>query len=282
MSKEKKTERKKAKLPCNPELEYLRTLYSRYRVLLDTLDNAMRSSRGDHPKHYEDPLGSVSFFTYIKFFIRKIERTEINIQKAADTIKEGIDGFKCPIAQDAKITIATIYRLNHKLINPLLKLEEWFLEDQEEDYWDGEDFKLGCLYSDALKLQEQHCLIDRFIKDLLITETRVLLEIKSIAGEKIQLKKQGAEKWVERILDESPDNNWNPRIIQDELLNYGCKYSHVSIRTLDAWKKWKKKHPRRKHSFVALTDLSMKSIDSTGKTHFSRKKNASNYSEDDD
>ena len=77
-------------------------------------------------------------------------------------------------------------------------------------------------------------------------------------------------------------NNTNKSSYNVELLDLNLKFSHVSIRKLESWKKWDKEHPRRKPGFVALTHLSQKSIDSKGKTYFSRKKKASNFSADDD
>ena len=263
------------------KIDYLRTLYTQYSAMLDVLNKAIHFSKRTHPEQYEDPEGSVSFLTYIKSFIWHIEQTELLIRKAVDTIKEGLDKHNYPIAKDAKITIATIFRLNHKIKKPSLKLKESFLEEQNEDFWGGEDFLLGCLYSDAMKLQEQHSLIEQFIKDLLITETRILIEIKSVKTRR--LKRTEAELIVKQILDDYPENNWNTRSMAEYLLDeLNLQYSYVSVSKLNAYKAWDKKHSQRKPGFMELTSRRLQSIDSTGKAHFSRDKKSSNYSKEDD
>ena len=267
-------------IKSNLEHEYLRKLYNRYRALLDILDDAMHCSKILYPEPNGGSLGSDVIEYAVRNHIEYIERIEYCLQKAADTITEGINKHECKIAQDAKITIATTYLLNNRIKIRMLKLKETYLAEQEKEFWSGDEDYWRSLNFSAYRLHEQHRLIEQFIKDLLITETRILLELKRTKIR--QLKRKEAELIVKRLLKDYPENDWNPRKISEYLLDVNLKYSHVSIYKLESWKKWDKENPKRKPSIVALTHLSQKSIDSEGKTHFSRKKNASNFSADND
>jgi len=155
------------------------------------------------------------------------------------------------------------------------------MSDDLRDEFDCSDVLTDPFYSTEIiriKLSQ----INLFAKDLILLRARSLNESQKNWTSQRKLKKNEAEAVVARVLKDEPYYDWTQREMESYLKNNLCSlYSYVSIGKLASWKKWKKKHLRTKTTFVALTDLSMKSIDSTGKTHFSRKKNASNYSDDD-